>query len=158
MKRIPWLCVAVAFATGLVPLGGCGGPGSQASAEVASIIEPAQQALAPAGPTLGGQRRGDLLGWLSSAPEQPVEGAAEMDAYLVTVDGRPVTGAEVTFDTDMTNMSHGLYLVEGAPAGEGHYTGQVHFSMPGPWRVIAVIERPGYETIKLRFEFRVKPK
>jgi len=27
--------------------------------------------------------------------------------------------------------------------------------MPGPWRVIAVIERPSRETVKLRFEFKV---
>ena len=30
-----------------------------------------------------------------------------MDAYLVGTDGQPVTDAKVTFDTDMTNMSHG---------------------------------------------------
>ena len=55
----------------------------------------------------------------------------------------------------MTNMSHGLYLVATEPAGIGHYAGDVHFSMPGPWRVITIIERPGLQTVRLRFEFRV---
>ena len=81
-----------------------------------------------------------------------------MDAYLLGAEGQPVTDAKVTFDTDMTNMSHGPYLVTAEPAGDGHYVGQVHFSMPGPWRVIAIVERPGRETAKLRFEFTVNMK
>lgn len=130
--------------------------GMVAAAARAPALEPAQQALAPAGATLGSQRNGDLLAWLSSKPAQPVRGPAKMDAYLVGTDGKPVTDAKVTFDTDMTNMSHGPYLVPADPAGDGHYTGEVHFSMPGPWRVIAIVERPGREMTKLRFEFTVK--
>ncbi len=78
-----------------------------------------------------------------------------MDAYLVASGGQAITDAKVTFDSDMTNMSHGKYLVEAQPAGDGHYRGNVHFSMPGPWRVIAVVERPGQEPVRLRFEFTV---
>ena len=124
----------------------------------ATASVPAQQGLAPAGPTLDSQRSGDLVAWLSSRPAQPLRGAAEMDAYLLGAEGQPVTDAKVTFDTDMTNMSHGPYLVTAEPAGDGHYVGQVHFSMPGPWRVIAIVERPGRETAKLRFEFTVNMK
>jgi hypothetical protein len=115
----------------------------------------AEASLAPVGPTLGGQRAGDLLVWLASKPESPARGDATIDAYVVHPDGQPVDNATVTFDTDMTNMSHGKYLVPTQPTGNGHYVGQVHFLMQGPWRVIAVVERPGNETIKLRFEFDV---
>jgi hypothetical protein len=144
-------------------LAACGAAQSQQAEAVtapapATALVPAQQALAAAGPTLDSQRSDDLVAWLSSRPAQPLRGAAEMDAYLLGAEGQPVTDAKVTFDTDMTNMSHGPYLVTAEPAGDGHYVGQVHFSMPGPWRVIAIVERPGRETAKLRFEFTVNMK
>jgi len=145
----------------LVLASGCG-LARTPSAEVAGnptptlALDATQAALAPAGPTLGGQRAGDdMLVWLASKPTQPVRGTAEMDAYLVGTDGQPVRDAKVTFDTDMTNMRHGPNQVVAVPAGDGHYRGQVRFLMPGPWRVITVIERPGRETVKSRFEFKV---
>ena len=115
----------------------------------------AQSALAPAGPTLGSQQSDGLQVWLSSDPAQPKRGEAQMDAFLLGAGGEPVTDAKVTFDIDMTNMSHGLNQVVAEPAGDGHYRGQVRFAMPGPWRVIAIVERPGQETAKMRFEFTV---
>ena len=62
---------------------------------------------------------------VAARPRSPSRGTAEMDAYLVTAPraSRSRT-AKVTFDTDMTNMSHGLYLVPAQPAGDGHYVGQ----------------------------------
>jgi len=111
----------------------------------------------PSGPLLAdGQQSGDLLVWLSSTPAQPATGNAQVDTFVVTSSGQPLTDAKVTYDTDMTNMSHGLYLVPTEPAGAGRYTGKVHFSMAGPWRVITIIERPGVPAVRLRFEFRVK--
>ena len=152
-----WAVILLAALVALLGPAACGSaPGK--SVEVAAALEPAQQALGPAGPTLGGLRQGDVLAWLSSNPAQPITGVAELDAYLVGVDGEPVADATVTFDTDMTNMSHGLYLVESQPVGDGHYTGRINFSMPGPWRVIAVVERPGHETQRIRFEFKVNYK
>ena len=91
-------------------------------------------ALVPPGPWLGSQSQADLLGWLSSIPPQLVRGTAELDAYLLDAGGQPVTDAKGTFDTDMTNMSHGLSLTPALSAGNGHYLGRVHFSMPNPWR------------------------
>ncbi len=131
---------------------------TNARPEAASTLDPFQQALAPEGSTLGVKRQDEMLVWLSSKPAQPARGAAEIDAYLVSTDGQPVTAAKVTFDTDMTNMSHGQYLVPAQPAGDGHYVGQVHFSMPGPWRVIAIVERAGHEPARVRFEFSVSSK
>jgi len=161
MRRNLILILALLAAIGL--LAGCGATGLRQSRVVAAsastlTLDAVQEAQAPAGPTLGSQRGGDVVGWLSSEPVQPVRGAADLDAYLLGADGKPITDAAVTFDIDMTNMSHGAYLVTAAPAGEGHYTGNVHFSMPGPWRVIAIVERPGAETARLRFEFTVKMK
>ena len=117
---------------------------------------PAQ--AAPAGPlSAAGQQSGDLLVWLSSTPAQPVAGDAQLDTFITDRRRGADQWPKVTYDADMTNMSHGPYLVATEPAGSGHYAGDVHFSMPGPWRVITIIERPGLQTVRLRFEFRVKP-
>ena len=163
MSKIGWVWTALAAAALLALLAACVPAGSRQAGTITAPASPAatdaaQQDLAPAGPTLGSQRSGDVLGWLSSTPAQPLRGTAEMDAYLVGTEGQPVTDAKVTFDTDMTNMSHGPYLVTAEPAGDGHYVGQCALLMPGPWRVIAIVERPGHETAKLRFEFTVKMK
>lgn len=118
---------------------------------------PAHADLAPAGPTLADQQSDGLHGWLTSTPAEPTKGDATVDVYLVTDDGQSVEGATVTFDIDMTNMSHGQNLVEAEEMGGGHYAGSVHFSMPGPWRIIAKIERPGQDVVTLRFDFMVNP-
>jgi hypothetical protein len=66
-----------------------------------------------------------------------------------------VDDATISFDIDMTNMSHGKYVVAAAPQGNGRYAGQVRFMMPGPWRAIARIERPGQPAEQVRFDFNV---
>jgi hypothetical protein len=162
-RQTDWLRFVLTLLVAVTLLAGCRAADSQQAAISLSpsdqaTSDVAEAALAPTGPTLGSQRHGDLLAWLSSHPSQPVKGTSQIDVYLVGTDGQPVSDATVTFDTDMTNMSHGPYLVDAQPKGDGHYVGQVHFSMPGPWRVIAVVDRPGHETAKLRFKFSVNAK
>jgi hypothetical protein len=118
--------------------------GSSALSPSSPIAADACSQTAPACPLLSaGQQSGDLLVWLSSTPAQPVAGNAELDAFVTNRAGEPISGLQITYHADMTNMSHGLYLVATEPIGIGHYAGDVHFSMPGPWRVITIIERPG---------------
>lgn len=158
MSKTGRIWFALAAAAVLALLAACAATPSQQASTVSAPAPAAalvQGAPAPAGPTLGSLRSGELQAWLSSDPAQPRPGEAEMDAYLLGPEGQPVTDAKVTFDIDMTNMSHGLNQVVAEPAGDGHYFGQVHFGMPGPWRVIAIVERPGQETAKMRFEFMV---
>lgn len=102
------------------------------------------------------QEAGGIHGWLAAAPAPPVTGNVQVDAYLESTDSQPVEGASVTFDIDMTNMSHGETLIATQSMGGGHYAGDVHFSMPGPWRIIATVERPGQTPVQLRFEFEVQ--
>lgn len=160
VRRVQPVTVAVIILVAVALLAACTSKSQQAGSGVGqgSDLDATQEALAPSVPILGGQRYGDMLVWLSSRPAQPLRGTAEMHAYLVGTGGEPITDARVTFDADMTNMSHGLYLVPAEPDGEGHYVGAVHFLMPGPWRVITIVERPGRETMRLRFEFTVNSK
>jgi hypothetical protein len=160
LSRIGWVLVAIAAVAVSALATGCGALGSRRAEAIAPAspslqLDSAQAALAPPGPALGVQQSGEVLAWLSSKPAQPVRGTAELDAYLVTTDGQPVIDATVAFDSDMTNMSHGLNLVKARPNSAGHYSGSVRFQMPGPWRVIAIVDRPGQQTMRLRFTFNV---
>lgn len=113
-----------------------------------------QAAAADQPPALGGKQSGDLLVWLFSNPIQPVRGNNTFEVLIVNADGQPVSDAEVFFDIDMTNMSHGKNVTAAEALGDGRYSGDVFFLMPGPWRVIVGIERPG-ETTTVRFDFIV---
>jgi len=92
---------------------------------------------------------------LASAPEQPVRGLDALEAYVLDAAGKPVEDAQVSFDLNMTNMNHGKNVVMAAAQGRGRYAGQVRFMMPGPWRVIVRVVRPGVPPEDLRFEFKV---
>ena len=98
----------------------------------------------------------DLAVTLLSMPAQPLVGLADVEAALVDATGQPVSDAKVTFDIDMTNMSHGLYQVDALAVGTGHYRGRVNFSMAGPWRIHVTSERPGQPATTVRFTFRVQ--
>ena len=112
-------------------------------------------ATATAGPALGSQQVNDLRVVLTSRPASPIRGRNMLDVLIADAGSRPVTDAQVSFDMDMTTMSHGINIVPAQSSGDGHYTGRVFFMMPGPWRVITVIERPGKPADRVRFNFNV---
>lgn len=92
---------------------------------------------------------------LTSQPAQPVEGENTFHLWVGDAQGQPITDAEVWFTYDMTNMSHGKAIVSATPTGPGNYSGQVDFMMPGPWRLTAVVQRPGQPSYDVTFDFDV---
>ena len=110
-------------------------------------------ALAPG--TLGNQKSANFVVRLSSTPTPPVRGISTLEAVVTDTKGQPINDARVLFDLDMTTMSHGKNIVAAAPQGNGRYVGQVRFMMPGPWRAITVVERPGQSAEQVRFDFNV---
>jgi hypothetical protein len=103
---------------------------------------------------LGGKQNGDLFVWIYSDPNPPIRGGNTFEAFVTDANGQPITDAKITFDIDMINMSHGKNVVDATSMGEGHYIGNVHFLMSGPWRVLVAIERSG-QTSTVRFDFNV---
>ncbi len=106
---------------------------------------------------LGGKQSGDLFVWIYSNPNPPIRGDNTFEAFVTDANGKPITDAKISFDVDMTNMSHGKNVVPAAPMGEGRYNGKLSFLMPGPWRVLVTIERAG-QTSLIRFDFNVNSK
>ena len=105
-------------------------------------------------PALGGKQSGDLLVWIFSNPNPPIRGGNTIELLVTDTNGQPISDAKVSFDINMTNMNHGKNVVTASSLGEGRYSGEVFFLMPGPWRVIVGIERPG-QTKTVRFDFMV---
>ena len=109
--------------------------------------------LAPG--TLGNKKSVNFVVRLSSRPTPPIRGIGTLEAVVTDTKGQPVNDVRVSFDLDMTTMSHGKNIVAAAPQGNGRYVGQVRFMMPGPWRAITVVERAGQPAEQVRFDFNV---
>ena len=97
---------------------------------------------------------GGLVVGLYSSPHPPSRGDTTLEELIAEPGGLLVDDAAVSFDIDMTNMSHGKNVTAAASLGDGRYHGDVFFLMPGPWRVIVDIERPA-GTASVRFDFMV---
>lgn len=140
----------------LLTLTACGMMPGNAVPQTTAIptLAPALGAAPVQGNPLGGKQSGDLSVWIYSNPNPPIRGANTFEAVLADAKGQPVTDAKISFDIDMTNMSHGKNVVAATASGAGHYTGKVSFQMPGPWRVLVAIERGG-QTSTVRFDFSV---
>lgn len=111
------------------------------------------------GPTAVGQVTSAAPGLQATLTAQagaPRAGSNTLDFFLADAAGQPIADAVVTFDLDMTNMSMGIYQVEARADGAGHYLSSVVFSMPGPWRLVALIDRPGQLQEQVRFDFPVE--
>ncbi|MEW5938630.1 MAG: FixH family protein [Chloroflexota bacterium] len=121
----------------------------------ASADSSAQTPIANQPPALGGKQSGDLLVWIFSDPNPPSRGDTILEVLIADLDGKPISDATISFDIDMTNMSHGRNVTAASSLGEGRYNAKLYFLMPGPWRVIVGIERAG-ETSTVRFDFMVK--
>ena len=78
-----------------------------------------------------------------------------LQALIVDANNQPVNDATVSFDMDMTNMSHGKNVVTAKLADNGRYAASLSFVMSGPWRVIVVIQRAGQPPASDRFNFSV---
>lgn len=114
----------------------------------------AQDSAVNQSPALGGKQSGDLSVWIYSNPNPPSRGDNTLEALIFDADGQPVSDAVVSFDIDMTNMSHGRNVTAAESLGDGRYRGNVFFLMPGPWRVIVGIEHAG-KSNPVRFDFMV---
>jgi hypothetical protein len=137
---------------------GCSNPASPITVPVVTAApQPGGGSSLPPGQPLGGgsKRAGDYVVWLSSTPPQPIRGINVLEALVVDANGMPITDAAVSFDSDMTTMSHGKNLVVATPTDLGKYSGKITFMMPGPWRVIVGVGRKDRPIESVRFDFSV---
>ena len=131
--------------------------GCAAAAPGAPVAPPAQSSTVPVEQTLGGGSKqiGPYTVTLFSTPNPPVRGSNALQALVVDANNQPVKDATVSFDVDMTTMSHGKNVVPAKLSDNGRYTAALVFVMPGPWRVIVAVQRAGASAVSDRFNFSV---
>ena len=162
MSRHSAMSLFLVAVVALVASAGCTVGATPPPAPTATLARPAQSPTQPAPPAVAGRTSlgstkpaADLSIALFSAPSPPIRGANALEAVVTDAQGQPVTDAQVAFDLNMTNMNHGKNIVVATPQGEGRYAGRVFFMMPGPWRAITIVQRPGQPAIQARFDFQV---
>ena len=106
-------------------------------------------------PASGVKLAGDLRVWIVTVPSPPTSGNNTLEAFIIDVNGQPVSDAVLTFNFNMTNMNMGQSIYHPLMMSEGRYSSTVRFSMPGPWRVIITIVRGG-QTSSVQFDFSVR--
>ena len=101
--------------------------------------------VAPTTPTLPAPVAVTIAGVTATiAPDSPK--ARRKNVLTMTVtgsDGKPLSGAMVTSSVAMTSMDMGTTHPAFSDLGNGHYQGNVTFSMAGPWRVVLTVTPPG---------------
>jgi len=162
MSRHSAMSLFLVAAAALAASAGCVSGATPPPAPTTTLARPAQPPAQPPAPVVAGRtslgsakQATDLTIALFSAPNPPIRGNDVLEAVITDAQGQPVTDAQVAFDLDMTNMSHGKNVVVATPQGEGRYAGRVFFMMPGPWRVITFVQRPGQPLVQARFDFQV---
>lgn len=69
--------------------------------------------------------------------------------------GKPVDGATVSFDINMTAMNMGTQQGNASPQGNGRYAAYGRMSMRGPWKVSTKITMPDGSTVNKDFTVNV---
>ncbi len=69
--------------------------------------------------------------------------------------GKPVNGATVSFDINMTAMNMGTQQGNASPQGNGRYAAYGRMSMRGPWKVSTQITMPDGSTVNKDFTVNV---
>jgi len=77
------------------------------------------------------------------APYPPTDFSADVDFYLTTESGEPVTDAEISITWDMVFMTHGPFSAQPTHIGGGHYLAPFDVFMYGPWEFDTRIARDG---------------
>ncbi len=86
-------------------------------------------------------------------PHQPQVGSNPFEIALYTKESMmsfpPVTGYQFTMSPEMPSMGHGSPdNVNPVDSGQGHYKGQVNFTMTGLWRVHLQIQNTAGQMVK----------
>ncbi len=87
---------------------------------------------------------GNIILTAAMNPDPPKARQANTLTLTVTnAGGQPLLDAVVTASVAMTSMDMGTTHPAFRAIGQGHYTAEVSFAMPGPWRVSVTAAPPG---------------
>lgn len=93
--------------------------------------------------------------YLSTDPNPLRPGRATFMIDVKDKNGKPVDGATVSFDINMTAMNMGTQRGTATSQGNGRYSALGNMSMRGPWRVTTSVRMPDGSTEKKDFSVNV---
>ena len=92
---------------------------------------------------------------LSTDPSPLRPGRATFMIDVKDENGKPVDGATVSFDINMTSMNMGTQRGTATSQGNGRYSAMGNMSMRGPWKVATSVKMPDGSTQSKDFTVNV---
>lgn len=86
----------------------------------------------------------ELVLGVEVSPYPPTSFDLDVQFSLATVEGEPITDAEITTIWDMTVMHHGPFETQFSNAGGGRYAAFFDLFMVGPWGLDLHVAAPTY--------------
>jgi YtkA-like len=86
------------------------------------------------------------------SPEPPTIGAATLILKLADSAARPVSGARITVETDMSHPGMAPVFEEASETGPGQYQAHLKFPMAGDWVVLLHVQLPGGQRLERQFD------
>jgi hypothetical protein len=78
-------------------------------------------------------------------------GPATITLKLADTDARPVSGARITLEADMSHAGMAPVFEEASETGPGAYQAHLKFAMAGDWIVLLHVRLPGGDTLERQF-------
>lgn len=85
------------------------------------------------------------------SPEPPRVGPATVILKLADAAARPVSGARITVEADMSHPGMAPVFEEASETGPGEYRAHLKFAMAGDWVVLLHVRLPGGQTLDRQF-------
>jgi len=114
------------------------------------LLLPSLAALAAAGCS----RRGDAPPVTiehAISPEPPKVGLATVILKLADTAAKPVPGARITVEAEMSHAGMPPVFEEASETGPGEYRAHLKFAMAGDWVILLHIRLPGGQTLERQF-------
>jgi hypothetical protein len=92
------------------------------------------------------------------SPEPTRVGSATIVLKLSDATGKPVTGAHIAIETDMSHAGMNPGFAEAKEAEAGRYKAPLEFQMAGDWVILLHVTLPGGEKLERQIDVRgVRP-
>lgn len=92
------------------------------------------------------------------SPEPPRVGPATVILKLADTAARPVSGARITVEADMSHAGMAPVFEEATETEPGQYKAHLKFAMAGDWVIFLHVRLPGGQTLEQQFNVgRVRP-
>lgn len=85
------------------------------------------------------------------SPEPPQVGPATVLLKLADQAARPISGAHITLEADMSHAGMAPVFAETRETGPGQYQAQVKFAMAGDWVILLHVRLSSGQTLERQF-------